>query len=671
MRILIADDESVNRKLLRLALKSKGHEVVEASDGAEVLKVLEREKVDALISDILMPTMDGYRLCYELRKSEAHKALPVILYSSSYLSPGDQELALRFGASAFLEKPATPEKLEEVLHGAIARPAPVPVVEPGDDLGRMKEYSERLITKIEEKNVELTRRTEELKASEEKFRQLAENIQEVFFMANADFSQVLYVSPAYTSVWGRPVEELYAQPRQWMEFILAEDRPRILEEMQRSLEASAPFSLEYRIVRPDGTSRCIHARGFPIRDLQGKAYRFAGLAEDVTARKSLELQLIQAQKMEAVGRLAGGVAHDFNNLLTAINGYSQLALQRIDARDPLYRDIEEVHKAGQRAATLTRQLLAFSRKQVLQPRVISLNAVVMDVERLLKRLIGEDVELATVLAPDLGSVRADPGQVEQVLVNLAVNARDAMPNGGRLLLETSNVELDAADPRAPADLKPGRYVLVVVTDTGTGIPDPVKEHLFEPFFTTKEPGKGTGLGLATVHGIVRQSGGHIAVESEAGRGAKFRIYLPRVDVPPEPAPRPGGGKEAWRGQETVLLVEDEPAVRALTKAVLTQAGYTVLEARRGEEALLIRQNHPGTIHLVLSDLVMPGLNGLELVRRLREETPGLRVLFMSGYTDAAIMNAGVLRPDVPFLSKPFTTEALLRGVRDALDAAGS
>jgi two-component system cell cycle sensor histidine kinase/response regulator CckA len=671
VKILIVDDDPAHRELLRLPLQSQNHEVVQASDGMEALKLLPDGNFDAMISDILMPNMDGYRLCFEARQTPRGRALPIILYSSRYLSPNEGDLPLRSGAIAFLEQPVSPERLEQVLREVTTQPAPVPATEPGDDLGVLKRYSERLITKIEEKNLELVRRTEELEVSEEKFRQLAENIQEVFFTTNTEFSQIHYVSPAYESVWGRPCTELYVNPRLWIDAIHPEDRESIVGLMKASCMTPVRFSWEYRIVRPDRSIRSIRARGFPIHDRAGRVYRFAGIAEDVTVRKSLELQLVQAQKMEAVGRLAGGVAHDFNNLLTAINGYSEIGLQRLNERDPVYQDITEILKAGERAAGLTRQLLAFSRKQVLQPRVIDLNTSVSDIERLLKRLIGEDIELVTSLGKDLGSVKADPGQVEQVLVNLAVNARDAMPNGGRLVLETANVELDDTCTQDYRDLRPGAYVMMAVTDNGTGMTDSVKDHLFEPFFTTKEPGKGTGLGLATVHGIVTQSGGYIGIKSELGRGTTFKVYLPRLDLPPEAVQKGGDRNVGMRGNETILLIEDEAVVRTLAKKVLTTAGYKVLEARRGEEALLIAENHQGLIHLALSDLIMPGMNGLELARRLCSIKVGLRTIFMSGYTDAGILNEGTLGFDTPFLSKPFTPNALLHKVREVLDMGRS
>ncbi len=389
-----------------------------------------------------------------------------------------------------------------------------------------------------------------------------------------------------------------------------------------------------------------------------------GIAVDISERRRLEEQYRQAQKLEAVGQLAGGVAHDFNNLLTIILGASQLLLEQARPGDPVRELLTEIYTAGQRAGALTRQLLAFSRRQVLEPVVLNLNAVVSDTEKMLRRLIGEDVILTTELDPALRPVKADPGQLEQVILNLAVNARDAMPQGGRLTIETRNVVLDEAYCRATPDLRPGPYALLAVRDTGTGMAPATKAHMFEPFFTTKGVGKGTGLGLATVHGIVKQSGGHIEVSSEPGDGTHFRIYLPQVGAS---AVRPRPGPTALpRGRETVLLAEDEDAVRSLARHVLKACGYTVLEAADGVQALEVAQGH-ADITLLISDVVMPHLGGRELAERVTALRPGCKVLFTSGYTDDAVVRHGVHEAEVAFLQKPFTPAQLAQKVREVLD----
>jgi CheY-like chemotaxis protein len=374
--------------------------------------------------------------------------------------------------------------------------------------------------------------------------------------------------------------------------------------------------------------------------------------------------------MEAVGQLAGGVAHDFNNLLTAIRGYSEFALNRIgDGDESLRKDIEEISRSADRASSLTRQLLAFSRKQLLQPRVLQLNDIVSEVDKMLRRLIGEDIEVVTVFGRTLGRVKADPGQVEQVLVNLVVNARDAMPDGGKLTVETSNVDIDEEQAAAHDGLYAGSYVMLAVHDTGHGIDAETKARLFEPFFTTKEPGKGTGLGLATVYGIVKQSGGYILVESELGRGASFKVFLQRLEAGVEVAePAAPVEKDRPGGSETVLLVEDEEVVRNLVREILDGNGYTVLEARNGAEALDIGRRFTAPIHLLVTDVVMPKMSGRELAERLVTIHRETRVLYMSGYTDGAIGQHGVLDPHTELLQKPFSFDALAQKVRKVLDA---
>jgi two-component system cell cycle sensor histidine kinase/response regulator CckA len=399
----------------------------------------------------------------------------------------------------------------------------------------------------------------------------------------------------------------------------------------------------------------------PIFDPAGRFAGVLSLAQDVTERRRLEEQYRQVQKMDAFGQLAGGVAHDFNNLLTIINGYSEILLQQVPAGDPGRLLLEEIHRAGQRSASLTRQLLVFSRRQVIAPRVFDLNEVVAEAERMLRRLIGEDVALKAALCPGGLLVQADPGQVEQVLMNLAVNARDAMPTGGRLTIETAEVERDGADAR------PGRYALLAVSDTGCGMTPEVQARAFEPFFTTKEAGKGTGLGLAVVHGIVTEAGGHITVYSEAGKGSSFKVYLPVAARPARPVASPSAVRSAPRGTETVLLVEDEKAVRTLTGYVLADCGYRVLEAADGDEALRVAQGHVGLIDLLVTDVVMPGVGGRRLAERLAATRPGTKVLFVSGYTDDAIVRHGVREDQVHFLQKPFTPLALARKVREVLD----
>jgi PAS domain S-box-containing protein len=423
--------------------------------------------------------------------------------------------------------------------------------------------------------------------------------------------------------------------------------------------------LELRALRRDGTEIAVELAVAPIR--LGNSWIFSAFIRDISERNQLEQQLRQAQKMEAVGRLAGGIAHDFNNLLTAIFGYADLLAEDLPPGSPAQADVKEIRTAATRAAALTRQLLAFSRQQVLQPVVLNVNDVVRDLENMLQRVLGEDVELEAHCAVDLANTRADPGQLEQVIINLAVNARDAMPTGGKLTIETANVELDEHYAQTHRPVVPGRYVMVAVSDTGIGMDAATQARVFEPFFTTKEPGKGTGLGLSTAYGIIKQSGGYIWVYSEVGGGATFKIYLPRVDSPAEVvAAPPELGTVA--GTETVLLAEDDPLLLPLARDVLKKLGYSVLEARTAADAVAVAEAHTGVIHLLISDVVMPGESGLQLARRLLEVRPNLRVLYMSGYSDEAVVRHGLLDPGTTFLQKPFTPATLARKVRELLDA---
>jgi signal transduction histidine kinase/ActR/RegA family two-component response regulator len=402
-----------------------------------------------------------------------------------------------------------------------------------------------------------------------------------------------------------------------------------------------------------------------------------GVFRDVTEQRKaeaerarLEEQLVIAQRLEAVGRLAGGVAHDFNNLLSVILSYAGFAVDELHESDPVREDIVEIQNAGRRAAALTRQLLAFSRKQILEPQVLSLNRVVTDIESMLRRLLGEDIDIEVHLDAALGSVRADPGQLEQVIMNLAVNARDAMPQGGKLTVETANVELDEGYAERHVAVEPGRFVMLSVVDTGAGMDAETKAHIFDPFFTSKERGKGTGLGLSTVYGIVKQSGGSIWVYSEPGRGSTFEVYLPRVDAPVVDVRRKPATALAT-GSETVLVVEDEPAVCKLVERILRNAGYEVLSATSGGDALLLCEQHRGAIDLLLTDVVMPQMSGRELAERVTTLCPRLEVLYMSGYTDNAIVHHGVLVAGTHFIGKPFAAAELTRKVRDVLDERAS
>jgi PAS domain S-box-containing protein len=794
MNVLIVDDNATNRKLLRLTLEAEGHRTLEAEDGFEALEKLQSTEVDAVISDVLMPKMDGYRFCYEVRRNEELREIPIVIYSSTYTSPADEGLATKVGADCFVRRPAAAATILEALSDAVRSRKSSRRMPAVEELDLLKHYSDRLVIELERRNLELesaqdrlSEAHEALRASERKYRDLVDqapigvfqtapdgsflsvnaafaaitgydspdevlriNSREIYFRASGlamflnAFDRAARVSglevrlkkkngtPVWVRADGRAVrdstgqiehyevfvaditEQRYAEEslraseeryrvlmdraqdaihvvdasgtvleanqaaerlsgrskaeivgRNFLEMVVPEEREEVRRRFEASLQRGGAQADETRVLRPDGTIVPIEISASVI-EIGGRPLVLA-IIRDISEQNALAEQLRLSQKMEAVGQLAGGVAHDFNNLLTAILGYSQLLAPDLRKNPDHFSAIEEIRKAGERAASLTRQLLAFSRKQMLEPRILDLNEVVRHIEEMLSRLIGEDVRFVVKLDPQLGSIRADAGQVEQVIMNLAVNARDAMPRGGQLSIETANVELDEEYAQTHVHVPPGPYAMLAVSDTGVGMDDATKRRIFEPFFTTKEKGRGTGLGLSTVYGIVKQSGGYIWVYSEPGKGTAFKAYFPRVDKPAEPLPTDRAGAPAG-GTETVLLVEDEDAVRALARRILETKGYRVLEASDGARAFEIVRAHSGPIDLLLTDVVLPGAGGSEIAARIRELFPRVKVLYSSGYTDDGIVRRGLTERDSAFLEKPFTPNALARKVREVLDS---
>jgi PAS domain S-box-containing protein len=479
--------------------------------------------------------------------------------------------------------------------------------------------------------------------------------------------QPTWVSDNVERLTGYTVQEALA-PGWWFENVHPDDQARAAEELAGALVRQV-FTCEYRFRFRDGSYRWIRDEARLLLDADGSPVELIGTWIDTTERRNLESQLQHAQRLDAVGQLAGGIAHDFNNVLTAISGNADLLLEQLAPSDSRREDVEEIRSATLRAAALTRQLLAFSRRQVLQPQVLDLAKVLDKMERMLQRLIGEHIELVCELGAGQGDVEVDPSQIEQVLLNLIVNARDAIAGTGKITIATSNVTIDAAYARSHPSAISGEFVMLSVSDTGRGMTAEVRQRLFEPFFTTKEVGQGTGLGLATVYGIVKQSGGFIQVASEPGQGSTFRVYMPRVAKSGRRLSADAATDSACRGTETILLVEDEAAVRKVARGILEHYGYRVLEARLPVEALALAHSFSGTIEIVVTDVVMPGMNGPEMVQQLLEQRPGLKVLYASGYPGSTIEHPGVLTPDVGFLTKPFTATALAKKVRQILDAA--
>ena len=505
----------------------------------------------------------------------------------------------------------------------------------------------------------------ELVRREELFRLISENAADMIAVVDGDGKR-LYNSPAYERILGYTTEEL--QSTSSLDQVHPDDRHLVEEAAREARTGGVGRTIQYRMRHKNGAWHFLESGASGVLNAHGEVETLIIVNRDVTARRNLEEQFRQAQKMEAVGRLSGGVAHDFNNLLGVIIGYAEFLQERLDPENTLRGSVDEILNAGKRAAALTRQLLAFSRQQVLDPKVIDLNGAVSDMEKLLRRLIGEDVELSTQLASDLGRVKADQGQLEQVVMNLAVNARDAMPQGGKLIIATENVVMDEVFVRRyPYPVQPGPYVCLSVADSGIGMDAETKARAFEPFFTTKEKGKGTGLGLSTVYGVVKQSGGYIDIFSSPGAGTTFKIYLPRIDEAIKLSAPGQSGAGSFDGNETILLAEDEASLRRLTRATLEQNGYKVIEARDGVEALALSETCDLPIDLLLTDIVMPGMGGRALAQELTRRRPEMRVVYMSGYTGQTVGTQGPIDPGSDFLSKPFSRVVLARKIREALD----
>jgi PAS domain S-box-containing protein len=808
-----------------------------------------RDPPDVVITDILMPVMDGFTLCREWKSDERLKEIPLIFYTATYADPKDQEFALSLGAERFIVKPMAPnlfvEMVREVIEGSEVSRLIGPREPVEEETVYLREYNETLIRKLEDKmlqleeaNRELKREIAERKQAEEKVHRrnreltllnriiaasatqlepktiletacrelalafdapqvvatllnedktstelvveyltegrqsvvddipavednpliqyllshktplvigdvqsdshltsisnqlqqraavsllilpfvikgdvvgslnlehpepnrfsdeevslalnVADQVAGVLARARLDEDRrrlstgieqtaesiiitdtegrVLYVNPAFERITGYPRKEVIGQRLNILKS--GQRSPEFYQELWKTISAGEVWQGRFVNKKKDGTLYTDEATITPVRDERGAIVNYVSVQRDVTRELQLEEQYYQAQKMEAVGRLTAGIAHDFNNLLTAINGFAELMRHQLKSDDPYQKYVESIIHSGQLAADLIRQLLIFSRKQVVEPKVLNLNIIVTEMGKLLRRIIGEDIQLKTTLTSDLWPIKADPVQIEQIIVNLAVNARDAMPEGGQLTIETANVTLDETYVAHHLETQPGEHVMLAVSDTGIGMSEEVKGHVFEPFFTTKEGGKGTGLGLATIYGIVEQCGGNIWLYSEEGQGAAFKIYLPRTMEAVTPLPGFDQVGEIPRGEETILLVEDDEAVRELESQVLRQQGYIVLEAMDGEEALRLTQAHSADIHLLLTDVIMPQMSGRELADQLESVRPNMKILFTSGYTDEAIAHHGVLESEINFLQKPFGPLALVRKVREVLD----
>jgi two-component system, cell cycle sensor histidine kinase and response regulator CckA len=631
LRALLIEDSESDAELLLIALRRSGYQVTHqrVQTGSTLRRALE-QTWDVLLSDYAMPGFDGLdalRISKELAPD-----LPFIIVSGT-LGEEAAVAALQSGADDFL------------LKGKLSR------------LGTAIERAGR------ERESGLARRAAEqaLRESEARYRRIIETTSEGVWELDRT-GRTVFVNQRMSALVGYSAAELANQPL--LDFVHESSRAAV-RDCITAREQGASSQAEARLVCSDGRELWVLLDVAPI--LENESYAGALImVMDIGLRKRLEEQLRQAQKMEAVGNLAAGVAHDFNNLLSVILGYAQLVIADLKPGDPIKADLEELNAAGERARDLTKQLLAFSRRQVLEPRTLDLNQVLKGMESMLRRLLREDIELSFLTAPHLGRVFADSGQLEQIVMNLLINARDATPGRGKITIETVNTDLSTEYAAAHHGVMAGPYVMLAVSDTGTGMDPATQAHIFEPFFTTKDKDGGTGLGLATVFGIVKQSGGHIWVYSEPGRGTTFRIYLPRTEGAVQAA-TPSQFPRDLRGSETILVVEDQEPVRTLMRVILRRQGYNVLEASNGGEALLICEQFPATIHLLLTDVVMPRISGRELAVRLAPLRPEMGVMFVSGYTENSIVHHGVLDAGVTFLQKPITPAALCRKVRQFLD----
>jgi PAS domain S-box-containing protein len=672
MKVLVVDDIPANRKLLRAILEGEGHDVTEANDGMEALGLLKNRPVDAIISDILMPRMDGYRLCYEVRASESLRRVPFIFYTSSYTSDSDEKLALEMGADDFLTKPSPAEDILKALHLATTQPRiDFFPAEPAHELNLMKEYNQQLVDKLEQKNVELTVRNQELEISEQKLLLQSTALE---MAANAILltdvnGVILWVNPAFLALTGYSEEEVIGQTPSLLRS--GEHNAAFFENLWNTIRSGKIWRGSFVNRRKDGTLYRDQQTITPVCSSGKEITHFISIITDMTEVERLQAQFIEAQKMEVVGHLAGGVAHDFNNVLGVIMGYSDLAQEELPPDHPLQLHIEEIRHAAKRAAGLTQQLLIFSRKQTIKAVELNLNAVVADMERMLRQLINENVEMTLSYGEDVGMIKADSGHLWQVLMNLVVNARDAMPEGGKLIIKTRSITLDEAYAQTHPKVAPGPYAVLSVEDSGIGMDAEVRSRLFEAFFTTKAPGKGTGLGLITCQTIVNQSGGHIEVISEVGKGTTFKVYLPQIaSATPVVTGSTPTVETIAHGTETVLLVEDEPSLRHLAEGVLKNHGYTVLTAPNGQDALRVAREHTGEpIALVVTDVIMPRMGGKVMAEWLKTSYPDIKVLFASGYAEEAIVHEGVLEKGIEFLPKPYTPGALAGKVRELLNAS--
>jgi len=681
-KVLVVDDRPVNRDLVRTLLSHRGHQVVEAGDGAEALSLARREPPDLVITDVLMPGMDGCELVRALRELPDTAHIPVIFYTANYLEDEVRPIADAYGVASVLPKTSDPQVVLATVDRLLGDTSLPPLTTP--DPEAIHKHLQTVNAKLVEKVRELEAKEEALRESEERFRSMAESAPVGLFLGDAE-ARAVYVNPRFAEIVGRAAEDLRGHGwREHVGFTAAGlDTART-----KHGSREPPRRQRCRAVRPDGSDLWLDVSLSVVRDGDGQQFATIGMIDDVTSvveaetrKQEMDTRLQVTERLEGLGRLAGGVAHDFNNILTVILAYAKFAqaasingmqsgLVNNEIGTALLDDLDRVLQAGNRASNLTAQLLTFGRRDMAQPSVVDLNTVLRGIAGLLERTLGEHIEIVSSLDRDLWPICADSSQLSQIVLNLAVNARDAMPSGGLLTLRTANIETQPSGEPGDADLSPGRYVRLTVSDTGHGMPPHVMERALDPFFTTKPPGEGTGLGLASVYGIVTRSGGRLVLRSTVGQGTGVDILIPAADAAIRPSNQQADQEaEAPGGTETILVIDDESSIGDISRRILARAGYqvsTYTSAQAAIDTVVASQQH---VDLLLTDVVMPRMSGPDLARRMKALQPDTRVLFMSGYADALLDAQGALAPDITILSKPFSAPALLRTVRAVLDDA--
>lgn len=674
MRILNVDDQADNLYLLQSLLSNDDNQIFDAKNGREALNILQENDIDLVISDILMPVMDGFALCREIRRNQKYRHIPFIVYTATYKGDQDELLARKIGADEFIIKPCEPEEFMERVNRAIAKRKINMESEPPEiqnDETVLKLYNERLVRKLEDKMLEMENEVSERKKAIDALQRSQELLQATQTLSKLGGWE--YDLDTQETYWTDEMYRLHdldkdCAPEELAYLSLAgypDESKALLQQYIEDLATNGnPYNLETWYTTKGGRKIFIRASA-EAKWEDGRIRRIMGTFQDITESKEAEIrqhelmeQLRQAQKLDSIGQLAGGVAHDFNNILTVILGYSEEIMNNLHDQDPLRQDIQEIINAGQRASSLTRQLLTFSRKQVIKPELINLNDTITNLSKMLMRLIGEDVDFILNLGEDVPSIMADIGQIEQVIMNLVINAREAMQMGGRLTISTFKYEAEPEFRKHHRMIAGNSFAVLKVEDTGCGMDKSTLEHIYEPFFTTKAKGHGTGLGLPTVYGIVRQASGHINVDSAPGKGATFVIMLPatndelQTEQKPEVQIIPEGNKEL------VLIVEDDPSISDLSGKMIQKMGYRVMLAESADKAIVMIEDEGLRPELVISDVVMPGLSGLELAAIIRYKHPEMKVILMSGYTEQVIMKHGEMDPNIPFLHKPFTRQEL-------------